>query len=135
MKINSPKTPNRVAGPTLGYNEIVPTETVLSPDRKDRRRENDDSKHMEKIRREEEKTARQMAANAMLRDNSSGRNPWSYGDNLKSTGTGDRGTADSLGGYSDSSIRNLRNMPHGGSSNPVEKARPLYLHAHPEEHD
>jgi hypothetical protein len=127
---------NKVAGPTLEYNEIVPTETVRSGNLKDRRRHNDDSKHDEKVRLELAKYARQRAAVEELR-HSHKMNPGNYGHDLKSTGTGDRGTTKSLGGYSDTSIKLIHDipMPTPLSSTPYEHLSPLHLHLEPQKHD
>jgi hypothetical protein len=118
------KKQNKVEGKGLGNEQTVPTETVNSPNIKDRRRHNDDSKHEDKVKMEEEKLARQKEASEALRDHSSQDPNWWY-HNMQAHGT-----------YTDASWKNLVNMPQGGpSSTPREKLIPMELHLNPEEND
>jgi hypothetical protein len=100
---------NKVKGKGLGTEQTVKTETSTSPNEKDRRRFNDDSKHEDKVKTQAEKDKAHREANEALKNHPSQDPNWHY-HNMQAHGT-----------YTDASWKNLVSMPKGGpSSTPKE---------------
>ena len=122
---------NRVEGQELASKQTVnPIETMKSPNLKDRRRHNDDSKHQDKVARHSAMWARKKAANDLLMDPAR-RDPLNHYDKLK---------GGALGGYHPNSIKMLEQMKdihrtYSGTSTPAEHLSPLELHRDPQAHD
>jgi hypothetical protein len=122
---------NRVEGLELASKQTVdPIETVQSPNLKDRRRHNDDSKHQAKVRDHHDMWIRKKRANDVLM-NPAHRDPLNHYGNLQ---------GGKYGGYHPHSIKMLDQMnemhrSHSGTSTPAEHLAPLELHRNPQKHD
>jgi hypothetical protein len=117
---------NRVEGQELASRQTVnPIETVNSADPRNRRRDNDDSKHHDKVRQQLERNHQQRIAVERLK-NDPMQNP--YNHHYKVAGT--------VGGYHPTAYEHLCNMPEGGpASTPRERLTNLEAHRFPMKHD